>query len=222
MKLINDQKRELLNEGKNYGMGFAFCTVQDDIVSTIMPITACKDFLNDQVWSDKTGKPYKIYGLQTRPSGLFDGSTTHMVIDILPYNHGGPYYNMDIDIRRLNDSYHKLQAFMNNIESLLKLEHLTAIVPLEENKHLVTFSSFWCDATYLISLYTLLLRVGLYYEDGDALSYLEKYNKCINDKIYIKEALPKLKIMINGHIPKQDFSELSAPHGVGIANFSFT
>lgn len=221
MKLINKQNRGLLAEGRNYGMGFAFCTVKDDVVTTTMALTACKDFLNDQIWSDKTGKPYKIYGLSTEPLGLFDGPVSHMVIGILPYNKGGAYHKMEADVAQLSGNYHKLQAFINNIESLLKLEELTSITPIEENRYLVTFPSFWTNATYLISLYTLLLRVGMYCGDEDALSYLATYNKSIDDKVYVDKSLPKLKAMIGGNIPEQDFSKLSSPHSVGIVNFPF-
>lgn len=222
MQLINEQNRSKLSEGRDYGMGFAFCTVSGDVVTTTMAITACKDFLNDQIWSDKTGKPYQIYGLKTEPLGLFTGPVSYMVMGILPYNRdGGPYNKMEEDVARLSSNYHTLQAFINNIEVLLKLNELTSIKEIEENRYLVTFPSFWANATYLISLYTLLLRVGLYYEDGDCLSYLQKYKKCIDDMVYVKNSLPKLKAMIEGNIPEQDFKNLYSPHSVGIVNFPF-
>ena len=73
LKIIDKQNRGKLNEGRNYQMGFAFCKkVSNKVLETIQPISPCKDYLNDVVYSERTGKNVSAYGLNTSKLGLFD------------------------------------------------------------------------------------------------------------------------------------------------------
>lgn len=223
MILVEEHDRNILSEGKNYGMGFAFCKKNDDVYTTTHAITACKDFLNDQVWSDKTGEDYYIYGLKTKPMDLFLEEYSYMAISILKYQRTlCEYQGYKDDVKKLNEGYKTLESFINQIETKLKIKNLSKINRVEDNKFLVSFPSFWADNTYLISLYTLLLRSGLNYKNGeDVFEFLTSRRVPACDAIYLENAVTKLKKMIEGYIPVQDMKELRSPHSMGIVNFKF-
>ena len=71
-KLIDKQNRRTLGEGRNYGMGMACLKKDGDNFETVCPITACKDFISDVIYSELTGKPYYAYGLSTSKKDIFD------------------------------------------------------------------------------------------------------------------------------------------------------
>jgi len=85
------------------------------------------------------------------------------------------------------------------------------------------FPKFWGEATYLISLYGLLLRMGMFYKGGDIMQFIDKELKQINQSDYIvfNSVKDKIAKLIEGNIPKQDFSIDRYWHNEGIVNFQF-
>ena len=54
------------------------------------------------------------------------------------------------------------------------------------------------------------------------MTFLAETTQDAHDVYYIKGALPKIKKMLNGNIPKQDFSALgSQVHNTGICTYPF-
>ena len=222
--LIDKQDRRKLNEGRSYQMGFAFLKkTGNQEYETVIPITACKDYLNDVVWSEHVDKEISAHGLHYSKVGIFDGNTAYMVISILPNLYGSEYDGQKEDTKNLQENFKVLQEFMNYIEQLLLLDVKTSIEEIEHNKYLVTFSYEWCKGTYLISLYTLLLRAGQFYKEGDPLEFLEKFSRG-QDTYMVQQMYPKLKKLIEKGFVQQDLATMfggTQVHNCGIIGYEF-
>lgn len=223
MKLIDEQKRSKLAEGRNYGVGSGFAKIDGDNVITVMPITACKDFLNDFVYTENTNKPYKRHGFHTPYKlGVFneEKKECYLVFGVLKLGvYLGDYNGYDRDCKTLESNYKNLEKFLNSFEEKFKLENRTEITKLEDNRFLAKVPLFWAKATYRISLYGLLLRVGISYTHGDVMDFL---NNIDNNDIYaVKNVIPKIEMMCNGVIPEQDMNNLHDVHNCGIMTFEF-
>lgn len=223
---IDEQKRAVLGEGRNYGIGFAFCKRDGDTVTTVMPISPCKDFLNDVIWSEVRDKEIVNYGLVTKKLGLFE-NTQFATIAFKVCGRGAsnpqPYDAMDKDIASCKANRCEIEASINLIEQSLGLDHPTRIIE-QDGVYIATISLWWCKATYRISLWSLLIRALRHKSDkGDPIEYLATVND--EDSTILnygsQAALPKLKRMIAGYIPEQDLFKLDYPHHVGINRFSF-
>ena len=128
MKFINKQNRGILSEGRNHGMGFAFCKCDGETVETIMPISPCKDYLNDVVYSERSGQDSLNHGLKTTKLGLFeDKQSAYMVASICGRGAKKPaaYAGMDGDIELLNNNFKNIEKAINWMEDRLKLEPTT-------------------------------------------------------------------------------------------------
>lgn len=226
-KLIDKQDRSKLGEGRNYGVGFAFCRqLGESTYETIMPISSCKDYLNDVVWSEARDKQITNYGLTTKKLGLFD-NTQFATMAFKVCGKGAtnpqPYADMDKDIASYKANRCEIEASMNLIELALGLDHPTRIIE-QDGVYIATISLWWCKATYRISLWSLLIRALRHKSDkGDPIEYLATVNdEDCNILNYGNEgALKKLKRMMAGCIPEQDLFKLDYPHHVGINRFSF-
>lgn len=225
-KIIDKTDRKVLNEGRNYQMGFGFLKKKSPTVyETVQPLSPCKDYLNDVVWSEATSKDISAHGLNYSKKDIFDGKAAYMAISILPYFGGQDYPNQAKDIKNLKENIDNLETFMNFFEKKLNLKVKTKIEETESNKYIVTFDHYWSSATYKISLYSLLLRVGQFYKgDKTPLKYLEKFSEFPVDTYMVLDALPKLKKLLSGTVVKQDLESLSggySVHNMGIVTFKF-
>lgn len=227
MKLIDKQYRSLLVEGRNYQMGFAFCKkVNTTVYETIQPISPCKDYLNDVVFSEITGKPVQAYGLKTKKLNIF-GRRAYIAIKICP-----SYSKEKEDKQNLNNNILNIEKFMNNFEVLLGLRKtkIKKITETEGNKDndnsfIVSLPSDFLIGTYSISLYTLLLRVSQWYDGKqDVIEYLKTFKAFGPDIYIINSALPKLERIIKEGFPEQDLSCLKGNtdvHNLGIVAFKW-
>lgn len=219
MKILDKLQRRKLSEGRDCGMGFAFLKKGKNGFTTVNPITACKDFLNDVVWSEHVGESISIYGLRYSKQGIFNGKTSYMVIKILPDQSDCRYKDQDLHESILRDNYKNLAKFMNFFDKKFKLS-LTEIEDAGDGKYLVKFDYKWSKYTYSISLFTLLLRVGMFWKgDPDPMKYLKDFKDFIPDVYMVQNALPKLKILLKTGMVSQDLSKLSGGshvHNYGI------
>lgn len=92
------------------------------------------------------------------------------------------------------------------------------------NTNAIELPLIWCDSTYMISLYSLLLRAGQTYGDIsiDPFKFLEDNKGYKEDISLIKSALPKLRDIIKYGPLKQDFSNLrgdNSTHNLGIVAY---
>lgn len=224
IKDIHDRKK--LSEGRNYGLGFAFLKKLKNNYECIMPITACKDYLNDVIFTEKTGISISAYGLTSEKNNIFEKDKGYLVLSTLHYKNGSKYSDFDEEKELLNNNYKNLQVFLNKFEELLGWEK-SILSFVEDNMILVELSINWCKTTYGISLYTLLCRVGRWYDgEENVLSYLENFDKFSPDVYLCTSSLPKIKKFIENKPIEQDFdikkileNPITFVHNKGILNY---
>lgn len=206
-------------------MGFGYAKLIDgNVLEMAYPISACKDFLLEEVVSEWNGVNYDVFGLISCKKNIFDveNDKGYLVFSILPYKTGGEYANQSKDIALLESNYKKIEKLLNSIEDLLKVENKTKIEKIQDNKFVAIHSLFWTKKTYLISLYSLLIRVGVHYETEEGpIVFLKNFKKVQEDYYMISTAIPKLKRMIKGYYPPQNLNEIDNPHNMGIVSFDF-
>jgi hypothetical protein len=222
LSLIDKKNRSTLSEGRNYGFSTAMAKREDGNLVTVCPITACKDFISDVIYTEKTGKPYSIYGLSYSKQNIFNDGVGYMVFGIEKQGRElSEYTNYKRDYETLASNYENLQKFINWFEKEFKLESFTEIKQIGENRYVAVFPLFWSEGTYLISLYGLLLRVGMFYKDGDIITYLKNFKNDSGDAMMINTVMNKIEKMLKGEIPKQDLNSCYSPHSTGIQGYSF-
>lgn len=224
MKIIDKQLRSKLHEGRNYGLGYAFLKkIDDETFETIQPISPCKDYLNDVVYSEVTGRPFRAWGLETEQRGIFDGDHAYMAIAVCKLGKSlQTYSDYEQDMKFMAENTDRMAEFINKIEGKLGIGK-TSIVPINDNLKLLIMDKQWVSATYLISLYALMLRVGLSYEGGGVMTHMRQVET--PDRMMLNGIKEKLLILFErkGNLPKQKIHELSDVHNHGIvaANFNY-
>lgn len=210
-KIVDKTDRNVLGEGRNYQMGFAFAKkTAPKTFELVQPISPCKDYLNDVVWSEATNKSIQAYGLNYSKKDIFNGKKSYMVIGIMPSWGGSPYPSMDKDIKNLEENIENLTAFLNFIEKKLKLKCLTKIEKVAKNRYLLEFDYYWCKTTYLISLYSLLLRTGQFWKgDPDPITYWKTFKDFPPDTYMVQTAATKLEKIIKNGAPEHDMSSMA-------------
>ncbi len=221
-KLIEPFDRKSLSEGKDYGMAFAMVKKEKKVITCCIAINCCKDFMSDLIWSNAVNKPYSIYGLNYSPQNIYNKNEAYLVISIEKKGRNlVEYGNYKRDYDLLKSNYKNLQSYINQFEKRLKIKGLTKIEEIQENRYLVTFNTFWVKGTYLISLFTLLLRVGMFYKEGDIIAHLEGDNYDSADKYIVNSVISKIQQMLDGFIPEQNLNEVKSPHNLGIQSYAF-
>lgn len=219
MILIDKQNRKALSEGRNSGIGFGFGKRDGDTVTTVMPVSCCKDFLSDQVYSEATGKPYSAHGFNSKKQDLFTGPMAYMALGILPQNNGTyqrkDHKNLEAALMSPETG---LESFLSHFEEKFGVTP-TKFEKVAENRMVAVFSTWWCMATYRISLWSLLVRVGLKFKEGDPMAFLAKVSD--DDAYMVKAAIPKIERLAKGDHPIQDFTRNISWHNEGIVAFQF-
>lgn len=224
IKLIDKTNRGDLTEGRTYQMGFGFAKkISDFTYVMVTPISSCKDYLNDVVWSEATNKYISVYGLSYTKQNIYDKEYAYIVISILTFKSGEEYQNYQKDVRRLEENYKKLESFINFFEETLTEGIFTEINKIDENKYLVKVPLFFTKGTYLISLYSLLLRAGQFW-DGvqNPQDFINNFNASLVDVAMVKQASSKIKKLIKDGYIEQKLEELSGynVHNCGILTFN--
>lgn len=229
VKFVDKQDRNVLSEGRNHQMGFAFAKrVGEDTYEAAHPISPCKDYLSDVVWTEHCGKPIHCCGLSYSKKEIFDGKTAYLAIKICDYKHnyGTSYAGLAEDRKRLRDNHPHLQAVLNNVEQRLGLEGRTAVHTTDvEDVFLLALPHFWVRYPYLTSLYALLVRVAQYFGGTkDPAEWLDQFAKGADMYLW-NTARPRLRHLIElGHanVPEQPMGDLTNnhPHSSGIVGFT--
>lgn len=225
--VLDKQNRSKLLEGRDYQMGFGFLRKTGvRLFETIQPISPCKDYLNDVVFSEATGKPVTAYGLKTGKINLFENEKyAYLGIKILPHKGGGVYPQMEEHIQNLNQNYKNLKKFLNYFDKALSLK-LSQIYQANDNIFVIKFDKAWASYTYSISLYSLLCRLGQFYKgDVSPMDFLKSFKEFNPDVYLCLNSLPKInKILELSSLPLQDMSTLqpgTGVHNFGIMAFNF-
>lgn len=218
-KIVDKQDRKRLTEGRTSGIGFAFCKREGDVLTTIQPISPCKDYLNDVVYTEHTGNPYSAYGLTTKKQDLFSDGFAYIVMSILGNKHGGGNRADHGSLVAAINNPTNLQIFMAFFEPRLCKDHVTVFFNVEDNKTAAVLPLFWVKYPYLISLWSLLVRIGLKYKEGDGMAFLKKVSD--EDAYMAKGIIPKLERLMAGELPVQDMGKTYDVHNHGIYTFPF-
>lgn len=237
MKIIltNKLTRNSLTEGRTFQMGFGFAKkLSNNTYVVVSPISACKDYLNDVVYTENTGDKMKpIYGFNYGvKKNIFD-KNAYLCFSILFFKNKNlelsqsSSYNENIfkkDIENLDKNYKNIQKMINNIENKLNIEEKSIFYKIDSNLYLAKMSLYWVKSTHLISLYTLLLRAFQYTDKYvEPLEFLSKYPYNLESSL-VSIVLPKLKKIINDGYKQQDFTQFnpimsSTIHNCGICAY---
>lgn len=245
MKIIDNKDRSILNEGRNLGIGFAMLKkINKDTYETVNPISPCKDYLNEVIFTENTGFPTRGCGLKySKKNNIYGKYYAYMVVKVLP-KFGRETYEHKIDgipVSELRDIFKKkyktVMKFLNEFEEELGLRK-TKIIKTENDYFLVIFDKEWCVSTYSISLYTLLFRTGRLYQNEGVREFIKIF---INDQnthqdFYYLRTLKNLiyDILKFKILPKNDYERICksikellkynpnyhySPHHLGIISY---
>lgn len=231
IKFVNNLQgeRTKLNEGRSQGDAFAFCKkTAPGVFEAIQPLSTCKDYLNDVVWSENTGNSGLFYGLQSKPCGCFGGRYAYIAISILPHardpNYKHPKHDKLVEglISLCNP---KRPSLLRQAEEALDVKWKTKFFDAGEGVVIAVLPRFWTEYMYLISLWSLLTRLDITYDGKlDLVKYMETYSW--DDTYVVKGVLPRLKRLIKGERPKQPMPDAKSAntynvHNAGAYTFSF-
>ena len=208
-KTINGNTRSKLFEGRNYQMGFAFAKkLDEDTFQLVQPISPCKDYLNDVIFSELTGRKLSIHGCKSEKNDIFD-KHAYLCFSIMPKKTTTDPYNgkqMSDEIENLSKTYLIIQKMINDVEDSFKVEERTEIFKVEDNLYLAIVPLYWTMSTWAISLYSLLIRAFQYVKEYvPFMPLLEEYPYYI-EQMLVMQALPKIKFIAEKGFPKQDFT----------------
>lgn len=165
IKIKDKQDRKKLGEGRNWGVGFAFAKKEDDVYTTVQPISPCKDYLNDTVYGEYSKKTVNAYGLSYKPTGLFEEEKAYLVAKVVGFNNNVKEYpgnKLKEDSELFLNNAKNIEKLLNYIEDKLKIAK--TIVKVVDDKLLFESDKYWASQTYLISLYSLLIRMAHIYD----------------------------------------------------------
>ncbi len=227
MKIIETKDRNILAEGRNTGMAFAFLQRKDNEFHSVQPFSPCKDYLNEVVYTERTGKGSEACGLKYPKKLDIFSNVFYLGIKIMKTQNGQNYYyskDINVDVAHLKANFKHIEKLLNYFEEIIGLEELTTIQELNDGYFLITGSVEWVKSTYAISLFTLLVRCALVYNgELEPLEFLTSYTYNSSDVNLIKPSIPKLKhILETKHIPEQGEIEKITnfcPHHYGIMSY---
>ena len=161
------------------------------------PLLFCKEFLLDATWGTIHNERAALYGF------VFDaGSTKTPPVDL---NH------CRLLLRNKHDtdfvqSTERCIAFLQQLEAEMEIEETSMQVCDDPPKDIpvVAFigSPHWMIAPPMLSLYSLLIRVGMTYKEGDVWKYMERVadgkvrTTAFTDAQYLRSSLPTIRRLI--------------------------
>lgn len=226
-ELVETGNRAILAEGRSSGVGFVFAKPDGNKLTTVNALTCCKDYMNEQVYSEATGRPYARYGYQATKQSIFDTGYGYVILGILGsrYNSDSPDVNA---IKWMNEHLADIQKFINTFEDMLKVER-TELSLIADNRHAAKLAKFWITQTYRMSLWALLVRFATDSKWTDKIEFWDALAKCkTQDCSMITPIIPKMKKMVEGKLPDHDMVANETPpsacgswHNAGIVSWPF-
>lgn len=165
MEVVDKQDRNILGEGRNRGVGFAFCKLKDDVFTTVMPISPCKDYLNDLIFVENTKLEIgTVHGFNYKVTKcLNEDSYSYMIAKVCPIHSCGNHSTFDEEEKALISNYKGVQTILNYFEDKLELKDKT-ITDLIDNNLIFHVPDWWCKEGWRISFYTLIIRIAIFYD----------------------------------------------------------
>ncbi len=215
-KIILDNTGEKLYEGRCRGIAYAFLKeAGEGVLEMCQPFSPCKDYLNDVLYSAVTGKDYQACGLDAKPHKIF-GEHAYIAFSDRQHSCSGDATKFILEESKIipKDFTFALKV-MHEIEGLFKIEKKTEIIPVEVNLFVAKIAPEWAASTWMVSLWSLLMRNAVYATgEGDAITELKKSKDA---DVRSHGSIVKIinSITKNG-LPTQDFEKQGMSHGYGI------
>jgi len=160
MKKIKElQKRSTLGEGRDYGIGFSILNKINSKFETYLPFTACRDYLNDFVYVERTKTEIgETHGYDHKVLNCFENKKYFYIgVNTLHYQDSGNWDKKEEATNLLINNYKNLESFLNQIEDNFKFKSRTTI-EVDEDVLIFKVPIYWSKSAPLISAYTLLIR----------------------------------------------------------------
>lgn len=221
MKIKEIHEREVLNEGRSRGMGFAFLKkIKEEEFETVQPVSPCKDYLNDVVYGEKLHVPVSVCGLKYNPQKLFDKKSNFYLAAKVMKDKYNSTYDPKPEAKKFDDNYKNIQKLINWIEDKLGVKH-SKISKATDGHYLIEGDKYWRESTYLISLYTLLIRISIDFNGKNPAKFLNEYED--SDMIWTG-AKKRLFQILKGEKVEQVFDPKmgSRIHNIGILNLKLS
>lgn len=234
-KTVTDNlDRTELCEGRDQGIGFAMLKKLDNInFETVNPISPCKDYLAEVIFTENYKIPTKAHGLNyTKIKDILNEDVSYLVFKNLTTDGVIGHFNIEKKnfkqySEEVLNGYKKIEAFINQFQSELENKFIKCkIEVVNDDQFLVIFDTQWACSTYSISLFSLLIRIGKdYVKKMLVLEYIKSIPNNSIDYSLLKTAIENIeKILILKRLPKTSKNTLEqvenkkniCPHNEGI------
>lgn len=181
-----------------YAQGLEYTLVEhvgDGQFKGMHPPVRCKDYYQDIFWSQRSRKPFHIYCFDWTPNTVLDKQIADgTLLMALRYEDG-------TGMKELKQFKDGLQNFLNAWEAVLGYKASTVEVSDDGLSLLIAFGPQWIEKPVSVSLFTLLLRVGIGYGGQPIMEFMSHVAKNgnvwgKNDGSYIQGSLPKLESIL--------------------------
>ncbi len=224
MKKVNVKLSEIsrgtLSEGRMYGLGHAFC-IPGEVFQASQPLSACKDFLNDEVFCEHNQKNYEKYGQKSTPKGLFKDGYAYLLTTFLDTNNIVETSQRFIkDFPKYKKNIKRILSVVNFLEKKLGIEQSELWRTNLKDYYLIKLPLFWVKNTALISLYTLILRnTPFAMRTTSLIKYFNK-NTSPEDNYILNKSLRKYldKFFLKDKVLHDEECVTTDPHNKGIVN----
>lgn len=201
LKINITTNRNRLVEGRVAGMGFGILKkIGRTHYETVSPISPCKDYLAEVVFTENTGVPSRAFGYEhAKKLGLFENTRYGYLAIQLCKDRDNNYLinrNYEADSEFLSKNFKNIEKLLNAFEKEIGIVTKTKIYRCKEGVYIIKGSTDWFSASQNISLYTLLIRTGQLY-DGEMnhWEFISNYHIDIIDRSYLNTAIKNLKII---------------------------
>lgn len=236
IEIKETKDRKVLGEGRNQGMGFALLKkVEENKFETVNPISPCKDYLAEVVFTENTGLSTSGCGLQyPQKLGILEDKVSYLVFKNMKTN--GRTFSIEgksfeTYSKEIKDGIKNIENFINKFQMKFRGFTKCMIEEANDDQFLVTFDTRWAQSTHSISLLSLLLRIGKNYTDNKksiTRHLISIDNKCIDyslvnscfKNIVITLENKKLPPMPEAHIKARKASSSWTPHNYGIGGWN--
>lgn len=240
MKLLEaPYKRSDLNEGRDYGIGFSVLKADSaNNLKPLFPFTACKDYLNDVIYVEQSGKNIdEVYGFRHEFMNYFQNKK-RLILGVAPLQYIEGEKRIDDDY--IWENYDDCSSyFTNNSENFINVLHyieimmngtskLTKLLGIVDNTWILELNPIWQTTGPAISFFTLFARCYFNFKDSPSIENIKAHTPYIMDdemmKINILDILDNLDITENIfntdiYLKENEESSSNTIHNLGVSNF---
>lgn len=232
IKVVNNHSRTILIEGRNKGIGTAFAKkVNENTYETIMPVSPCKDYMNDIVAVENDYPEFSVYGLTSKKTNLFKDNEAYIVLRVTDRKKAEEAKTktpLEEEEEKekviLRENYKRIQDILNELEKNISSE-LTEIYKAEDEYYVLKVPMIWVKNGPMISFYLYLVRIAMF-ATSDLMTLLLIDKLPLTETSFIKDAIIFYNYIINGLYPEVDYKNdkqlqlsSSAVHGLGYKTY---